>query len=252
MEKNKHIIRKSFKMLFALSYLIFMTLSQGIIKLEAEEKNYLTGNEISESVKSLLINSGVKIDDHSIISLGKPVEDSKEGYFLVVTNTEGGYVEKNAVAILDENNNLMLSSLNQLNSTQIHFPNNKNFIIYGTAYYYQYYHDLVTTWYRPVRLDTLYTQSSNSVNLTYFKVQYYTTGGVYTYPGFVDTGNSTVHEISVERSYPVYGVTYSNYYTPYLTNYVIHAFSGGVYTGCMMTFTYIANGVTDGVSIYFY
>ncbi len=152
----------------------------------------------------------------------------------------------------DQNNQLILSNLSQLTSTSIQFPWNLNFAIFGTAYYYQYDHDLVTPWYRPVRLESYYTQSSSSANVTHFKVQYFTTGEVFTYPGFIDTGNYTTHEIYIDRSNPVPGVTYADYYTPYLTNYVIHAFGGSIYAGCMLTFTYTANGVTDGTSIYFY
>ena len=208
--------------------------------------------DVDDDILSVLSDNGAKINEKTVIEVLEINESDDTA--ICVTNVENNIVDKD-VFISYVKNGDDLAVDNSIAELLAQGPDANmtatcpegDFIIHATATS-AIYLDGLFVYYKPYKC-TFYYEKYNNVNVSYINVDYAADGFLFTYPGFEPTDEPEyVHVVSVSKSNPVVGNTYSNEkYFP--SNRVLQTSSGSPFVGHSLTFYYVADGESQTYSV---
>lgn len=180
----------------------------------------LTGETVPDSFKETIEETGVEVDDDTVIEVVSTTATSpttrtaqpEEATVLVVKNQVGSEVEMNMIIPGTEDGlgfqraySPVTNYVNYYND----FLKSSLFNIRVIAIYDKITGGPVTYLFRPKSAHFIYTEKGSNVDLRYVDMRYYCMGALWTYPEFNDVSNGQYeHIINVTKSYPTESVRY--------------------------------------------
>lgn len=124
------------------------------------------------------------------------------------------------------------------------------FLIQARAVLDVYYYDpLLAEFYDPWGCYFTYTKTSDNVTVSFVQISYITTGALYTYPEYQNTGIIDTHYVIADKSSPTAGEMYYSI-NHMSSNRLIDPSVGSAGTyGMSLDFSVTANGVNQGYNV---
>lgn len=221
----------------------------------------MNGDEASDLVKDQIEETGVTVNDTTLIELVAPPQNmtrSSTGQEIssavVVTNVVGNTVTKDfilpgyddSIGFLNEDIPMTRAGYS------IDYDWNANFTVRGTAVFNHLPKSTTFyTCYQPIGVYFTYQKNTSSADIRSIEVKYNCDGAVYTYPGYSSLGYNVEYEIPVKRISPAENTMYSKS-DPYDTDKVIFTGVGGSYASQYLTFTVNDSGTEYRQTFRFY
>ena len=203
---------------------------------------------LPEQTKEWLFERGITINDSSVleaISI-KDVKETEYATGLCVTTRIDNQIIKQTLMLMNDNGtpiDLSVERLSRATGSATYIDDIGGYFgVTGYAVYDVYYDSNSTSYIHPTAAYFMYTKRKTCTVST-MTVAYSCSGEKYTYPGFVDTGNTVTHTITVSKSSPSPNTVYSNYSNPFSSSYCIYI--AGAWGGQVIRFSYTVNGSSN-------
>lgn len=248
----------------ALSFLLSLAMGFSVLTVSAsaaqkpgpaQETFRIKGRAASSAMVEMLEEEGITVTGDTVIEL-VPLSSAEPGVspqssnggnggnMLVITNEEGTTVRQDALVLVTDNG-IGFADMNEVMERANHGLSEDmgKIMVHGVAFFDRYRD--VHIYYRPKKVQFNYKKYQNC-NVSYVGAGYDCSGGVYSYPGFVNKNQPITYSIEVEKYNPVEGTVYGKE-DPYYNNRVICTSAGGdsASPGNYLTFQITVDGKSD-------
>ncbi|MFI3206953.1 MAG: hypothetical protein R3Y33_06870 [Clostridia bacterium] len=216
----------------------------------------INGSELSADKIEELQSNGIDIDSDSIISLSSFDTDTRsttsDNYITITNDIGNDEIKTDIYLYLDEygdTESIVDQNVQTRGSNTITSPLGTwdgRYTLKGTALYSVY----GGAYYRPLSASFIYTKNS-TCTVSEINMIYNCNGVIYDYPSYDCTDEFEYYSISVNKSSPTAGITYSNY-DPRSSDTVLRTSSGGLGAGHYISFEITVDGTTSENSVSFY